>query len=93
MDIAGTLLELAEDHLERMAAVPWADFAKSIHEGKSGETFGCEVDGRYFDLGDQATWLDQPGGDIRLIARASTDLPADFDAPSCIERQKIIRRP
>ena len=86
MATQATLLELAEEHLKRMVAVPWATSAASIAEGKAGETFGCEVDGRYFDVGDRAKWMDKPNGDILLICHAGT-------ADGCrIERQSVIRR-
>jgi len=91
MTIETTLIELAEEHLQRMAAVPWNSFCASILGGKAGETFGCEVDGVYFDVGDQASWLDQPDGDILLKAHASTDR-AD-GPPIRVERDTIIRRP
>ena len=92
MAVAETLVELAEEHLRRMAAVPWAAYAKSLRQGKAGETFGCEVGGRYFDVGDQASWLEHPEGDIRLIAHATAE-GRDLDPTEHrVEREAIIRR-
>lgn len=91
MNREGILSALAEEHLQRMAGVPWHSYCASILRGKAGETFGCQVDGVYFDVGDQASWLDQPHGDVLLKAHASTD-GADGRAMS-VERDTIIRRP
>ncbi len=87
MSITETLTELAEEHLARMATVSWADFAACLRNGRAGETFGCEVDGRYFDVGDQACWLDRPEGDILLVCHAAVG------DTSRAERQTVIRRP
>ena len=86
MTIDKTLVDLAEEHLKRMAAVPWAAFADSISKGKAGETFGCEVDGRYFDVGDQASWLEAPEGDVLLVCHAATG------GADRVERRAVIRR-
>jgi hypothetical protein len=72
MSVNETLVELAEERLTQMAPAPWSAFAAAIRKGKPGETFGCEVDGRYFDVGDQARWLEGPEGDILLVCYAVT---------------------
>lgn len=85
------LIALAEEHLQRMSDVPWHSYCASILRAKAGETFGCEVDGVYFDVGLQVRWLDQPRGDILLKAHASTD-GADGRAMR-LNRDTIIHRP
>jgi hypothetical protein len=69
-DIGATLVELADEHLARMGALPWAALAKSMAQGRTGETFGCEIDGCYFDVGDSIKWAHIAGGDILLTAFA-----------------------
>jgi len=88
--IETTLIQLAEEHLQRMAALPWSSYCAAIVRGKAGETFGCEVDGVYFDVGDQARWLDQPDGDVLLMAHASTE--GAHGQAMRVERDTIIRR-
>ena len=89
MDIHSVLAELAEEHLVSMSTVPWASHAKSIHARaprRAGETFGCEIDGTYFDVGDHADWQSGPDGDIVLTAFAATE----HNGPHRVERSKII---
>jgi hypothetical protein len=76
-----------------MRAVPWNSFAQSIHRrwpASAGETFGCEVDGVYFDIGDNASWANAVDGDILLIAHATA--PHQTGRPR-VERSALIPRP
>ena len=91
MDIAAVLAQIAEEELESMAAVPWASYARLIHERAprtAGETYGCEIEGIYFDVGDLATWKDAVNGDIVLTCFAATDC----DGPQRAERSAIITK-
>lgn len=93
MDIEATLTELAEEHLKQMSAVPWDSFARHVEERAprtGGETFGCEVGDRYFDVGDIVTWVAEPGGDILFTSHASTDVG---DTVRRVERAVIIPKP
>lgn len=93
MDVHATLIELAEDHLETMRRIPWDAFAKSIRRrwpASAGETFGCEIDGTYFDIGDDARWVGAPDGDILLIAHAAAPNVGSCDR---VERTAVISRP
>lgn len=93
MDIQATLVELAEGHLDTMRRVPWNAFAKSIPRcwpASAGETFGCEIDETYFDIGDTARWVDFPDGDILLTAHATANCGA---GPERVERSAVIARP
>jgi hypothetical protein len=92
VDLQATLVELAEDHLDTMRGVPWNAHAKSIRArwpATAGETFGCEVDDVYFDVGDNARWVDEPDGDILLTAHASAPT---LDGAPRVERAVIIPR-
>ena len=94
--VAETLVELAEEHLHSMAKVPWAAYARSIRERAAegrpaGDTYGCVIDGRYYDVGDSESWLDQEGGDIRLVSFATT-YGADHEIEAEESRETIIRR-
>jgi hypothetical protein len=91
------LRKLAEEHLESMASVPWADQARSISNQRfpdlpAGGTFGCTIDGRYYDVGDYIVWADQPNGDIRLISHATTYASSDDDTGLRFECERLIRR-
>ena len=91
MDISTVLAKIADEELERMSAVPWASYAKLIHERaprRAGETYGCEIDGIYFDVGDYAVWQSVPDGDIVLTTFAATD----HNGPQRVERSTIIPR-
>jgi hypothetical protein len=71
MNILAVLAELADEHLARMADVPWASYADLIRERApraAGETFGCEVDGVYFDVGVSVAWKNIDDGDVLLTA-------------------------
>ena len=77
-----------------MSAAPWESFAKSIHRQSPrtiGETFGCEVNGQYVDLGDGAQWAQEIDGDILLIAHAAAATPAGVEHRA--ERSTVIVRP
>jgi hypothetical protein len=89
MDIEAKLVELAEEHLTRMGKVPWDDFAASIRRrepAKAGETFGCVIEGIYFDIGDNADWAGEKEGDIRLTTFATT-------GSKSVERAALLRKP
>jgi hypothetical protein len=92
VDLEAKLGQLAEEHLAQMSAVPWQSYASLIAERHpAGETFGFEDDGdRYFDLSIRAAWVNEPGGDIRLVAGASTDCGS---GTAKAEREAIISRP
>ncbi|KRA56726.1 hypothetical protein ASD79_16835 [Caulobacter sp. Root655] len=93
MDLQAILIELAEEHLDSMRRVPWDAHARSIRRrwpASAGETFGCEIDGIYFDIGDNARWVDALDGDILLIAHATNP---DGVNPERVERSVIIPRP
>ena len=70
MNLESTLAMLADEHLEKMSAVGWHNYANTLNSGGHGETFGCEVGGVYFDVGDKFEWEAQRGGPIRLMAFA-----------------------
>lgn len=72
MNLELTLATLADEHLEKMSSVGWYNYAKALNEKRRGETFGCEIDGIYFDVGDKFEWEVQTGGPIRLTAFAYT---------------------
>ena len=89
MDIAALLAEMADEELRRMAAVPWASYAKLIHERaprSAGETYGCEVEGIYFDIGVCAVWQSYVDGNIVLTTFAATD----HDGAQRVERSTVI---
>ncbi len=93
--VAETLAELAEEHLRSMATVPWAAYARSIRERAAegrpgGDTFGCVVDGRYYDVGDSESWLDEEGGEIKLVAFATT-YGADDEIEAEETRETVVR--
>lgn len=88
------LERFAEEHLQTMARVPWSAYAESIQRmapRPAGETFGCEESGIYFDIGDTATWLTTPGGDVHLVAHAACY--PDGGAAQRTECSTVIRRP
>jgi hypothetical protein len=88
-----TLEELAKEHLASMSNVPWESFAdhlKERHPNTAGETFGCEVADRYYDVGDSQRWLSEHGGDIFFIAHATTDIDDISFRASC---NTVVRRP
>jgi hypothetical protein len=64
--IETVLAVMADEHLATMANVGWANASESLRKGGHGETFGCEVDGVYCDIGDSIEWVAHPGGPIRL---------------------------
>ena len=70
MSLQSTLAMLADEHLERMSSVGWQNYAEALDKKRHGETFGCELDGVYFDVGDKFEWDGQSGGPIRLTAFA-----------------------
>ena len=95
MDIEAKLAELAEEHLAQMAKVSWDAYAGAIRKREpisAGETFGCEIDGIYFDIGDRAEWTGERDGDIRLTAFACTD-PGLKENERCVERSALIKKP
>ena len=58
IDIAASLEALAREHLSHMATLPWSVYAEAIAKRSplpAGETFGCEIEGDYFDVGDLHT--------------------------------------
>ncbi|WP_257549956.1 hypothetical protein [Sphingopyxis sp. DBS4] len=68
--------QFATEHMHQMQNVPWDAFAKHLRERfprSGGETFGCEEDGQYFDIGDKVEWVSELDGDIRLTAFARAD--------------------
>ena len=92
-DLQATLARMAEEHLAQMGCVPWDALAKSIRARASattGETFGCGAEGVYVDLGDNARWIDEIGGDILLTAHAAA--PDQVDGAR-VERSMLIPRP
>jgi hypothetical protein len=92
MNVLAVLADLADEHLVRMAGVPWASYADLIRERAprgAGETFGCEVDGVYFDVGVGVAWESIADGDVLLTAYACTD----FEGRRRVERTTIVRRP
>lgn len=92
MDIPAMLAEIADEELMRMSAVSWASYADFIHERaprRAGETYGCEIEGIYFDVGVYAVWQNVPDGDIVLTTFAATD----HDGPQRVERSAVIPQP
>ena len=92
MDLQATLIELAEDHLDTMRGVPWTAFAHGLRprSTRDGETFGCEINGIYFDIGDNVRWMSKAGGDILLTCHATAPNQA---AAASVERSTVIARP
>ena len=96
--VMNTLAELAEEHLKTMSGVLWSAYADGIAERASegrpaGDTFGCTVDGRYYDVGDSQSWIGEEGGDIRLVSYATTYVSPDSDVGETVSREVVIRRP
>jgi hypothetical protein len=86
VNIQATLEILAQEHLDRMAAIGWKAWADTLLSHGHGEAFSCEVEGVYFDVGDKVSWLNHEGGDIRLTGFASAE-----DGKSA-ERALILRK-
>jgi hypothetical protein len=94
MEVEATLIELAEEHLARMAKVSWSEYAAAIRKrapGNAGDTFGCEVEGVYFDVGDIERWAKKAGGDVLLTAFATTG--NDAGTSRTVERTLVIAKP
>ncbi len=94
MDARKVLGKIADDELARMSGVPWDSYARLIYERAprpAGETYGCDVDGAYVDVGVRAVWADAPDGDIILTAFASME--SGFDGPLRVERTATISHP
>jgi hypothetical protein len=90
------LRQLADEHLDSMASVPWADMARSIRNQKFpdlpvGGNFGCTIEGRYYDVGDYVMWENQPNGDIRLVSYATTYESPDDQTGLRFECKRIIK--
>ena len=95
--VVDTLADLAESHLQAMSGVPWASYAEGIAERAAqgrpaGDTFGCTIDGRYYDVGDSQMWVNEEGGDIRLVSFATTYASDEDDEGQTVERETIIPR-
>jgi hypothetical protein len=60
---------LADEWLDRMSVVEWADAAASIRRRAPhpcGETTTLSEQGLLFDVSDSWAWVDKEGGDVRL---------------------------
>ncbi len=94
MTVLETLRRLARAHRDQMSHLTWPELAKAL-EGKpllrTGETWGHEEDGAYYDVGDTVEWVHQVGGDIRHTFYATED-PASEDNGS-VYFTRIIRKP
>lgn len=84
VNLQSTLEMLASEHLERMVAVGWHELAEALNNNGHGETFGCEVDGVYCDVGDSFRWEGCAGGPIRLNAHATAQ-------GQTVERSRVLR--
>jgi hypothetical protein len=84
--VVTVLTQFAREHLEHMRKVDWDSLAKHLDERYprgGGEAFGCEEDGRYFDVGDKVEWLGRHGGDISLTTYATTRFNDEDRTESC----------
>lgn len=96
MDVAARLIVEVEDCLDRITSFSWDVHAAAIRARAprpAGDTFGFSTGGVYFDVGDSAEWLDEPGGDILLKA-----FVVAFSGPSdsegvLEERSVVLKRP
>ncbi|NLR40061.1 hypothetical protein [Novosphingobium sp. ERW19] len=87
------IAQFAAEHLEQMKGVDWASFSRHLKDRfprTGGETFGCEEDGQYFDVGDNVAWVAEVDGDILLTAFAATQLNGQEIKDA---RSIVIQRP
>jgi hypothetical protein len=95
MDIKARLTKELDECLSRISSFPWDVHAQAIRKRQplpAGETFGFTEDGVYFDVGDSASWLDGPDGDILLTASVTAFPGQNYDNGIREERSLVLKR-